>query len=95
MYGRAYPEQAAYPDGVPYQAISPLQYTLAAGQRYAVGAVLAGEYYRASTFDGSSPGDWTVIRGKNRYAQIQFGHRIMYVDLADVQLLPSPVGAPR
>ena len=36
-----------------------------------------------------------MIRGKNRYAQIQFGHRIMYVDLADVQLLPSPVGAPR
>ncbi|SCE78873.1 N-acetylmuramoyl-L-alanine amidase [Micromonospora saelicesensis] len=95
VYGRAYPEQSAYPEGVPYQAISPLQYTLAAGQRYAVGAVLAGEYYRASTFDGSSPGDWTVIRGKNRYAQIQFGHRIMYVDLADVQLLPSPVGAPR
>ena len=95
VYGRAYPEQSAYPDGVPYQAISPLQYTLAAGQRYSVGAVLAGEYYRASTFDGSSPGDWTVIRGKNRYAQIQFGHRIMYVDLADVQLLPSPVGAPR
>ncbi|MEU7609196.1 N-acetylmuramoyl-L-alanine amidase [Micromonospora sp. NPDC049204] len=95
VYGRAYPEQAAYPAGVPYQTISPLQYTLAAGQRYAVGAVLPGEYYRASTVDGSSPGDWTVIRGKNRYAQIQFGHRIMYVDLADVQLLPSPVGAPR
>lgn len=89
VYGRAYPEQAAYPEGVPYQTITPLQYTLSAGQRYAVGDVLPSEYYRAVTFDGSSPGDWTVIRGETKYVQIQFGHRIMFVNLADVQLLPS------
>ncbi|MEH1012553.1 N-acetylmuramoyl-L-alanine amidase [Micromonospora sp. CPCC 206060] len=94
VYGRAYPEAAAYPPGVPYQPISPLQYTLSAGQRYAVGNVVPGEYYRATTFDGSSPGDWTVIRGENRYVQIQFGHRVMFVNLDDVQLLPSAVGAP-
>ncbi|MEV6924354.1 hypothetical protein AB0M46_07585 [Dactylosporangium sp. NPDC051485] len=51
-------------------------------------------YYHAVTFDGSGPGDRTVIRGDTRYAQIQFGHRLMYVNLADVQLLPSPLGAP-
>ncbi|MEU8295921.1 N-acetylmuramoyl-L-alanine amidase [Micromonospora sp. NPDC048909] len=95
VYGRAYPEQAAYPAGVPYQTISPLQYTFAAGQRYALGGIVPSEYYRAVTFDGSSPGDWTVIRGDLRYAQIQFGHRIMYVNLDDVLLLPSPLGAPR
>ncbi|RKN14017.1 N-acetylmuramoyl-L-alanine amidase [Micromonospora musae] len=95
VYGRAYPEQDAYPAGVAYQTISPLQYTLAAGQRYAVGDVLPSEYYKATTFDGSSPGDWTVIRGDLRYVQIQFGHRIMYVNLDDVLLLPSLVGAPR
>jgi hypothetical protein len=89
MYGRAYPEAAAYPAGVPVQAIVPLQYTLSAGQRYAVGAVLPSEYYRAVTFDGSSPGDWTVIRGTTKYVQIQFGHRIAYVNLDDVQILPS------
>jgi hypothetical protein len=89
VYGRAYPEQAAYPEGVPYQTITPLQYTLSAGQRYAVGDVLPSEYYRAVTFDGSSPGDWTVIRGDTRYVQIQFGHRIMYVNQADVRILPS------
>ncbi|WP_238007052.1 peptidoglycan recognition family protein [Dactylosporangium sp. AC04546] len=93
VYGRAYPEQSAYPAGVPYQPITPLQYTFAAGQRYAVGNIVQGEYYRAVTFDGSSPGDWTVIRGNTWYAQIQFGYRMMYVNLADVQLLPSPVGA--
>ncbi|MDX5456731.1 N-acetylmuramoyl-L-alanine amidase [Micromonospora tulbaghiae] len=95
VYGRAYPEQAAYPDTIPYQAISPLQYTFAAGQRYAVGGVLPGEYYRAVSFDGSAPGDRTVVRGENRYVQVQFGHRIMFVNLDDVLILPSPVGAPR
>ncbi|MFG2039686.1 N-acetylmuramoyl-L-alanine amidase [Dactylosporangium sp. NPDC048998] len=89
VYGRAYPEQAAYSPGVPYQPITPLQYTFAAGQRYAVTNVVQGEYYRAVTFDGSSPGDWTVIRGATWYAQIQFGHRVMYVNLDDVQILPS------
>lgn len=95
VYGRAYPEQAAYPAGVPYQTIAPLQYTFAAGQRYAVGGVLPGEYYRAVTFDGSAPGDWTVVRGENKYVQVQFGHRIMFVNLDDVLILPGAVGAPK
>jgi hypothetical protein len=90
VYGRAYPEPAAYPAGVPYQPITPLQYTFAAGQRYAVSLIVPSEYYRATTFDGSSPGDWTVIRGRLRYAQIQFGHRVAYVNLDDVRLIPSP-----
>ncbi|PWU54458.1 N-acetylmuramoyl-L-alanine amidase [Micromonospora sp. S4605] len=95
VYGRGYPERDAYPTGVPYQAITPLQYTLTAGQRYAVGGVLPSEYYRAVTFDGSSPGDWTVVSGDLRYVQVQFGHRIGYVNLDDVLILPSPVGAPQ
>lgn len=94
VYGRAYPERAAYPAGVPYQTIAPLQYTFAAGQRYALGGVLPGEYYRAVTFDGSAPGDWTVVRGENRYVQIQFGHRVMFANLDDVLILPAAVGAP-
>ena len=77
------------------QAIVPLQYTLSAGQRYAAGPIVQSEYYRAVTFDGSTPGDWSVIRGETRYVQIQFGHRIAYVNLEDVRLLPSPIGAPR
>lgn len=87
VYGRAYPEAAAYPAGVPVQAVSPLaQYTIGAGQRYAVGAMLGSEYYRAVTFDWSTPGDGTVIRGEDQYVQIQFGHRIGYVKRADVVL---------
>ncbi|MEU5721076.1 peptidoglycan recognition family protein [Micromonospora sp. NPDC047738] len=89
VYGRAYPERAAYPATIPYQAISPLQYTFPAGQRYAVGGVLPGEYYRAVSFDGSAPGDRTVVRGENKYVQVQFGHRVMYVNLDDVDIVPG------
>lgn len=87
VYGRAYPEGSAYPPGVPEQPIVPLAYQMPAGQRYSVGLVLGSEYYRAVTFNGSSPGDWTVIRGATRYVQIQFGHRFMYVNRDDVDLL--------
>jgi hypothetical protein len=94
VYGRAYPDPEAYPEGVPVQTIGPLQYTLSAGERYAFGGIYKGEYYRAVSYDHSDPGDGTVIRGDNRYVQIQFGHRIMFVNLDDVYILPGMVGAP-
>jgi hypothetical protein len=86
VYGRAYPEAAAYPAGVPVQAVTPLQYSLPAGQRYAVGLVAGSEYYYAVRYDTA---DHTVVRGQTKYVQIQFGHRIAYVNAADVDLRPS------
>ena len=86
VYGRAYPEQEAYPAGVPYQAISPLQYTFSAGEKYTLSGSAVGEYYRATTFD---PTPHQVVRGKTRYYQIQFGHRIMFVKADDVRLTLS------
>lgn len=94
VYGRAYPEASAFPADVPVQTVTPLQYTLRAGERYAVGQSLGSEYYRAVTVDGSSPGDWTVIRGQDRYYQIQFGHRAMYVKASDVTVRQSFYGSP-
>ncbi|WP_432988822.1 hypothetical protein [Dactylosporangium sp. CA-233914] len=67
---------------------------VSAGQTYAVADFKPGEYYRAVSFDGSAPGYRTVVRGKTWYAQIQFGHRLMYISLDDVTILPSPLGAP-
>lgn len=95
VYGRAYPEPEAYPEGVPVQPIVPLQYEIPAGQEYVVGNILPGEYYRATTFDGSSPGDFTVIRGENRYVQVQLGHRIAYMSLDDVEVMPGNSQRPR
>ncbi|MHC0431789.1 N-acetylmuramoyl-L-alanine amidase [Streptomyces sp. O3] len=86
VYGRAYPEAAAYPDGVPVQAVSPLPYKLPAGQEYAAGRKIPGEYYYATTFD---PAGHRVVRGEDMYYEIQFGHRVAYVRAADVDAGPS------
>jgi hypothetical protein len=91
VFGRAYPESAAYPAGVPPQSIVPLQYKLLAGQRYAVGLLADTEYYRAVTFD---PAQHVVVSGQLRYYQIQFGHRVAFVLADDVLILPSWVDAP-
>ncbi|GHF88184.1 hypothetical protein FHX82_000932 [Amycolatopsis bartoniae] len=81
VYGRAYPEAAAYPANVPPQAVTPLQYTFAAGQKYVAGPVLPSEYYWSTTFD---PTTHVVVRGQTNYVQIQFGHRVAYVKTDDV-----------
>jgi N-acetyl-anhydromuramyl-L-alanine amidase AmpD len=88
VYGRAYPEASAYPANVPVQSVVPLQYQMPAGQRYTVGQFPGTDYYRAVTYD---PANHVVVRGEDRYIQIQYGHRFMYVRAADVNLLGSPV----
>ncbi|WP_188285936.1 N-acetylmuramoyl-L-alanine amidase [Streptomyces sp. CBMA29] len=92
VYGRAYPEAAAYPADVPVQGISAMPYTIPAGQRYVVGNVVPGEYFYSVSFDTS---DQKVVRGKQLYYEIQLGHRVEYVMASDVTLLPSVLGAPR
>ncbi|MER5460139.1 N-acetylmuramoyl-L-alanine amidase [Streptomyces sp. NPDC002668] len=84
VYGRAYPEPAAYPADVPVQAISALPYKLLAGQRYVVGDLTAGEYLYATTFDTAGH---RVVRGEEAYYEIQFGHRVAFVKASDVRLL--------
>ncbi|WP_190137890.1 N-acetylmuramoyl-L-alanine amidase, partial [Streptomyces longispororuber] len=86
VYGRAYPEKEAYPPEVPVQSVSPLPYKLLAGQKYAIGAELPGEYFYAPTFDLEPH---RVVRGKDMYYQIQFGHRVAFVRAADVRVVPS------
>ncbi|WP_129311235.1 peptidoglycan recognition family protein [Streptomyces sp. L2] len=86
VYGRAYPEKEAYPAGVPAQSVVPLPYTIPAGQRYAVGDEVPGEYYYAVTFTTDSH---RVVIGKDLYYEIQYGHRVEFVRAADVRLETS------
>ncbi|NEA98393.1 peptidoglycan recognition family protein [Streptomyces sp. SID13726] len=86
VYGRAYPEAAAYPAGVPVQAVSPLPYTVLKGQRYVVGDRVPGEYYYAVTFTTDSH---KVVVGQDRYYEIQYGHRVAFVRAADVDVVRS------
>ncbi|MGW0708496.1 N-acetylmuramoyl-L-alanine amidase [Streptomyces sp. NPDC002643] len=84
VYGRAYPEAGAYPQGVPAQAVSPLPYKLLAGQKYVAGDLMPGEYYYAVSFDTTGH---RVVVGEELYYEIQFGHRVAFVKAADVQVL--------
>ncbi|MEB3966274.1 N-acetylmuramoyl-L-alanine amidase [Streptomyces kunmingensis] len=86
VYGRAYPEAAAYPAGMTPQAVSPLPYKLLAGQRYVIGGRTTGEYFFSPTFDTSTH---KVVKGKDVYYEIQFAHRVAYVRAADVQVVSS------
>ncbi|MGP3776788.1 N-acetylmuramoyl-L-alanine amidase [Streptomyces sp. SDT5-1] len=86
VYGRAYPEKDAYPSNITPQAVSPLPYKLLAGQRYATGGTTTGEYFYSPTFDTTSH---RVVKGKDVYYEIQFGHRVAWVRAADVRVLPS------
>ncbi len=83
VYGRAHPEESAYPADVPAQPVVPLTYRVPAGQRYVVGERTRGAYFHAKEF--GKPG--RVIRGKEVYYEIQYGHRIGYVKESDVRLL--------
>ncbi|OEU98815.1 amidase [Streptomyces qinglanensis] len=86
VYGRAYPEADAYPQGVPVQALSPLPYKVAAGQRYVAGLKTPGEYLYAVTYDPDAE-NFQVVRGEQRYYQIQLGHRVAFVKAADVRVV--------
>ncbi|MGE9697238.1 N-acetylmuramoyl-L-alanine amidase [Streptomyces sp. NRRL F-5630] len=81
VYGRAYPEASAYPANITPQALSPFPYKLLAGQRYVTGGKVRGEYFYSPTFDTT---DHKVVRGENEYYEIQFGHRVAYVNADDV-----------
>jgi hypothetical protein len=87
VYGRAYPEASAYPAGVTPQAIVPMPYVLGAGQRYVFGGLAAAQYL-PTVYDPTGTKNKPVT-GKMRYYEIQYGHRVEYVNADDVQLLPA------
>ncbi|MGD3106959.1 N-acetylmuramoyl-L-alanine amidase [Streptomyces sp. YGL11-2] len=90
VYGRAYPETAAYPSKVPVQAVSPLPYKLLAGQAYAVGGRVRSDYFYSPTYDLAQH---AVVRGRDVYYEIQLGHRVGYVRAADVDVRSSEAPA--
>ncbi|MGR6916688.1 N-acetylmuramoyl-L-alanine amidase [[Actinomadura] parvosata] len=83
VYGRAYPEKAAYKRAA-YQPLTPLKYRIGPGQTYTVGDTVTGSYYAANAF---SPAKHVTTTGRIRYHQIQLGHRVMFVMAKDVRLI--------
>ena len=91
VYGVAYPDPSAYPDPDDVQPLSPLVYTVPAGQAYVVvDRKPPTDYYKAWTFDPDTPGDHVDITGPSPYRTVNLGHRIAYVHTADVRLSRTP-----
>lgn len=86
VYGVAYPEAAEYPAEIPPRALSPLPYTLKAGQAYAGGSEAPNGYYYAMSFDGSYEKDRTMVVGGTKYLNIQIGGRLGFVKAEDVDV---------
>ncbi|MEV8047445.1 peptidoglycan recognition family protein [Streptomyces griseoluteus] len=85
VYGRANPEDSAYPDGIAVHPDSPLPYKFLAGQRYATQGTVRGEHFEPSDVDSASPG--LFVKGQALYYEIQFGHRLAYVRADDVDVV--------
>ncbi|MCP9959296.1 N-acetylmuramoyl-L-alanine amidase [Streptomyces sudanensis] len=90
VYGRSYPEDAAYAGtGVPVQDQNTAhltKYSLPAGQLYTLaGAAVPGTYYYGGTFDGTGTGSRTLVRGSNSFYPIRYNHRFAWVSADDVE----------
>ncbi|MFG3436724.1 N-acetylmuramoyl-L-alanine amidase [Nonomuraea sp. NPDC047897] len=85
VYGRAFPGQPAYRGtGVDFQERVPLPYVIRPGQAYALGHTVRSSYLSAGSYD---PDRHVTVTGRQRYHQIQLGHRVMYVKAKDVRVV--------
>ncbi|HEX4701621.1 MAG TPA: peptidoglycan recognition family protein, partial [Pseudonocardiaceae bacterium] len=88
-YGVAYPDASDYPADIPPKVVIPLPYTIQTGQSYVFGGTTPTDYYYAQTIDNSLPDDHTDVHGTQRYLEIQLGHRVAFVNAADVLVVPA------
>ncbi|MFI7340534.1 N-acetylmuramoyl-L-alanine amidase [Streptomyces sp. NPDC050085] len=94
VYGRTYPEDAAYTGtDVPVQASNSAaltKYTLPSGQKYTLaGPAVKGSYFNSGTFDGTGAGSRKVVVGTDTFYPIRYNHRIAWVNTADVDVVKS------
>ncbi|MDX6353975.1 MAG: hypothetical protein QOF98_878, partial [Streptomyces sp.] len=99
VYGRAYPETAAYTGtSVPVQTDNDkglTKYSIPAGQSYVpAGPAVNGDYFYADFYDNSAPGDHTLVTGTQQFYPIRYNHRIVYVKTTDVVTATSVAPAP-
>jgi N-acetyl-anhydromuramyl-L-alanine amidase AmpD len=91
LFGRAYPEAAAYPPDIRPQALIPLTpYSIPAGQRYVAEGPFRSDYYFSPTYTPTVEGsNKRVIVGQTLYYQVSYNHRFAYVRASDVDVVPA------
>jgi N-acetyl-anhydromuramyl-L-alanine amidase AmpD len=89
VYGRAYPEAAAYPAEITPQDVVPIGlYSIPAGQIYVASGKFKSDYYSAPTYAPMLEGsDHVVVEGQTEYYQIFFNHRFAFVMASDVDIV--------
>jgi N-acetyl-anhydromuramyl-L-alanine amidase AmpD len=88
LYATAYPEQSEYPSAIPFQpnwAVTPLTWSLPAGQKYTiVGQFPAQNYY--ARFDGANvPDNHTLVQGDQTYLLLSYNHRYVWAKASEVR----------
>ncbi|MGK4578929.1 N-acetylmuramoyl-L-alanine amidase [Kitasatospora sp. HPMI-4] len=91
VYGRAYPEAAAY---ARHPAIKPLPVvaldaSVPAGQAYLAvdGTPAPGDYFYDRNIDGDAPDDRTLVVGTVTYYPIRYNHRLAFLKSSDVEVV--------
>ncbi|GAB2725096.1 peptidoglycan recognition protein family protein [Kitasatospora kifunensis] len=91
VYGRAYPEAAAYAPfpAIKAPAVVAVRATIAAGQAYLAveSTPQPGQFFYDENINGDAPNDRTLVVGKETYYPIRFNHRLAFVKAADVQVV--------
>jgi len=86
VYVTAYPEASAYPSDVPPAPQNKL-YEMPKDQQYTVlSANNPTDYFYDATINFSKPHDHEIFKGKDKYVQISYNHRVAYVNAKDVVL---------
>jgi len=88
VYGGAFPEIQAYPSNVIPPGDDSLGY-IQGGQTYVATGLVSSDYYNAS-YNAKSPADNPVVKGKSKYYQIYFNHRVAFLSADDVEVVKSP-----
>jgi len=88
VYGRAYPEESAYPPDIPPQPLVPI-YEMPAGQIYVAIELVPSDYNWAPSYTPTADdAGHMVVRGQTLYFRIFFNHRFAYVKSNDVVIAP-------
>lgn len=89
MYGRAFPEQSAYPSSIPFDPswqISTVPWNVPSGQSYVVAGRFEGGNYFARFDPANVPANHTLVEGPPRYLLLSYNHRYVFVQATDVEV---------
>jgi N-acetyl-anhydromuramyl-L-alanine amidase AmpD len=90
VYGVAYPEAEAFPEGIPVRGMDELQYSITPGQKYVATEKVKGSYYSAPVYTYNPETTHKIVWGDDEYYLIHLNHRLAFVNADDVDVVDEP-----